>query len=626
MTRDPLIGQVLHDTHQIVRVLGEGGMGTVYEAVHRSLSKKKRFAIKVLNTHLVRDAANYARFQREALITSEIGHPNIVEVLDFYETDDGRPCIVMEYLEGEDLERRLRQQGGKLLLEDVLAVVEQVASALQAVHDVGVVHRDLKPANILLLGKSEEPLRVKVLDFGISKAIGSTTHLTQERMIVGTPHYMSPEQASGTSENLDHLTDIFALGIIVFQTLSGRLPFTGSTPLVVLRQIIDMPHPSLASVAPELPEQVSSVLDRALAKRREERYPRADMFAAALKSALSCGHGQMRRTAVLERESGGPGNELNTATGRGQQSAMPPPIPRSEPGAAILEQAVRTEGPAVGAGTPVAIVPSIPVPEMAPQFLERKAGTEQCAQIEAELSADIPRATTTLTGSSAEWGKAVVHSSGHPRRNSAVAALAGVVMVLVLGAIILMLQRSTMSPEERENSGAPGRAPAKVKSISLTPGPGHRDATPTVPGKPAAEDIATASSPLPPKGDPPKGVALPAQAQVTVRLHLSPEGARARIDGKPVTGDSLLMPRSRVKHILRVTAPGHISEQRVFSTRETTEVTVNMRRRSKGRARVSRRPAREPLSPAVKKQVPAPEKPRKPRAKVYGESTMPLDE
>ena len=145
---DPLIGRILHDTHRLVRRIGQGGMGVVYEARHARLPNQ-RFAVKVLHPRLLEDPTAYRRFKREAEISSQIGHPNIIFVTDFYDTPEGQPCIVMEFLEGESLAARMRR-AGRLPPHEVTFIVSQVANALQAVHDQGVIHRDLKPANIFL--------------------------------------------------------------------------------------------------------------------------------------------------------------------------------------------------------------------------------------------------------------------------------------------------------------------------------------------------------------------------------------------------------------------------------------------------------------------------------------------
>ena len=283
MGKDPLIGQVLHDTHEVVRLLGEGGMGTVYEARHVRL-RKQRFAVKVLHGKMTDDPTLMSRFQREAEIATEIGHPNIVYVLDFYETDNRRPCMVMEYLEGQDLLNLLKQKP-RLSEENTLDIVQQVASALKAVHERGIVHRDLKPANIFLAQRPDGSRRVKVLDFGISKIRDSST-LTGTNMILGTPHYMSPEQGEGEIMEVDHRTDIFALGTITYQMLSGQLPFNAPSLVGVIRSICDKPHKPISTVTRDLGPSLDAFFEKALAKQKEDRFQNTGELVDALEQAL----------------------------------------------------------------------------------------------------------------------------------------------------------------------------------------------------------------------------------------------------------------------------------------------------------------------------------------------------
>ncbi len=277
------VGVVLHDTHRLVRFIGEGGMGAVYEAVHVRLSKR-RFAIKILKAMQTGSTTPYARFKREAEIATSLGHPNIVDVLDFYETEDGRPCMVMELLQGEDLESLLHRVG-RLEAPQLLPILKQVGAALQAVHDRSVVHRDLKPANIFLV--TGDRGQVKLLDFGISKIRDEDTVLTSNVAMIGTPQYMSPEQSIGQSADVDHTTDIFALGIICYQALSGRLPFDAPTIPGVLYKICHEEPPSLSELVEALPPGVAPVLALALAKERSKRFSRVDAFVAALERAFN---------------------------------------------------------------------------------------------------------------------------------------------------------------------------------------------------------------------------------------------------------------------------------------------------------------------------------------------------
>ncbi|HEX8820712.1 MAG TPA: serine/threonine-protein kinase [Archangium sp.] len=277
---DIRVGAVLQDTYEITSLLGKGGMGAVFLARHRRLPGRQ-VAVKVLLNGAGLNPELFARFRREAEIASQLGHPNIVEVLDFDTLPDGTPFLLMEYLRGESLEERLSR--GPLPLAEALAIVRQMGSALQAAHRAGVVHRDLKPANVFLI-PSDTGERVKLLDFGISKILDSQTLKTQESVLIGTPQYMAPEQALGKNSEVDARTDLFALGCIVYEMLSGTPPFAGegsSIVQVVFRIVHTHPEP-LASRCPNTPAQVVAAVERALSKDPRDRYPDVATFIAEL--------------------------------------------------------------------------------------------------------------------------------------------------------------------------------------------------------------------------------------------------------------------------------------------------------------------------------------------------------
>jgi serine/threonine protein kinase len=277
-------GTVLEGAYRITRLIGEGGMGAVYEAVQLRLNK--RVAVKLMARDLASNREALARFHREAEITSHLGHPHLVTVVDFGQAESGEPYLVMEYLEGEDLDHRLRRVG-HLPVETVVHVVKQVASALNAAHDQGVVHRDLKPGNVFLLQIPGEPDFVKVLDFGISKMKAARTQLTNASAVMGTPNYMSPEQATGMVDEIDHRTDQWALACIAWEMLLGRGPFVADEVAALLYQIINLdPHP-LAPRVPGLPPTVEQVLRRALSKRPADRFSSLREFSGALEAAAS---------------------------------------------------------------------------------------------------------------------------------------------------------------------------------------------------------------------------------------------------------------------------------------------------------------------------------------------------
>jgi serine/threonine protein kinase len=278
-------GVVLDGTYKILRRIGEGGMGQVYEARHARLSG--RYAVKVLNSAVSAQPEAVARFRREAQVTSALHHPGIVQIIDFNTTAAGISYLVMEYLEGSNLERIIDQQG-PLVVDRAVEITRQVAAALTAAHRKGIVHRDLKPQNIFLVAHDradEEPERAKVLDFGISKIRSASRPLTETSVVMGTPQYMSPEQAEGKTSDVDAQTDQFALAAIVYEMLTGAPAFTGDTLASVVYKVVHQDPESITLRRPELPRDIQNVVARGLSKRKADRFASAADFAAALKTA-----------------------------------------------------------------------------------------------------------------------------------------------------------------------------------------------------------------------------------------------------------------------------------------------------------------------------------------------------
>jgi serine/threonine-protein kinase len=264
--------------YQIVRILGEGGMGAVYEAVHTGL--KKRFAIKTLLPSIARNPEAQARFLREGEAASRINHPNVVDVTDVG-TESGVPYLVMEYLEGETLGDLVGRKG-PLGVELAMDLLVPVLSAVSAGHDRGVIHRDLKPANVFLARGPWGERAPKVLDFGVSKIIGGENPaLTGTMSVLGTASYMSPEQARG-AKVVDAATDQYALGLICYEMLTGTRAHAGDSPLEVLHKIATGTVPSVRGLRPELPEELDSVIMRMLATTPGERHASLRAVAKAL--------------------------------------------------------------------------------------------------------------------------------------------------------------------------------------------------------------------------------------------------------------------------------------------------------------------------------------------------------
>jgi serine/threonine protein kinase len=278
------VGSIVGDTYQVSRLLGRGGMGSVWEANHLRLPGK-RVAIKVLHSDVATDQEALARFRREAEIASRLGHPNIVEVHDFNTLPGGQPYLVLELLVGESLDARIRR--GPMPAEQAIRIAAQIAAGLSAAHRAEVVHRDLKPQNVFLVARDDEVggELVKVLDFGISKIRGSQTVKTQDSTILGTPQYMAPEQATGNHASVDQRTDVFALGAIVFEMLTGGPAFNGQNIPEVVFKVVYQPAPPLAPLAPEAPPRVVRAVERALAKNQDERFPDVASFVEEMAGA-----------------------------------------------------------------------------------------------------------------------------------------------------------------------------------------------------------------------------------------------------------------------------------------------------------------------------------------------------
>ncbi|MBN1203741.1 MAG: protein kinase [Myxococcaceae bacterium] len=278
--REDFIGQKF-GSFRVVRELGQGGMGTVWLAEHALI--QKRVAVKVLHAHLAKDRRLVARFLSEARTLTLIQHENVVSLYDL-DMREGRPYLVMEYLEGQSLASFATGP-----LEPVLAVelLSQVCNALEAAHAHGVVHRDLKPANVFLVSGSDGRQRVKLLDFGIAKLLTYPTGMTptQNGMLLGTPEFMAPEQCGGGQ--VDARADLYAVGVLGYLLVTGSLPFTGSHPTEVLLAHL-MKAPRLPhEVRPEVPQALSRVLVRAMAKRPEDRFASAGELRKALQGALA---------------------------------------------------------------------------------------------------------------------------------------------------------------------------------------------------------------------------------------------------------------------------------------------------------------------------------------------------
>jgi serine/threonine protein kinase len=316
---DPLLGTTVAGRYKVLKLLGEGGMGQVYLAEHSAI--EKRMALKVLRSEYAHKGEIVTRFQQEAISASRIKHPNVLDVFDFGQLENGCFYLAMEFLEGNDLADEL-QRSRVLTAQRALPIAMQICRALSAAHARGVVHRDMKPENVFLQRTGDGEEIVKIVDFGIAQlkpsneeaaAVSTHRRLTRTGMIFGTPEYMAPEQASG--KHADLRCDIYAVGIILFELFTGAVPFTGETFLGVLAKHLSEMPPSMRAVYPDLQisQELEAVVARTLAKDPTHRYQTMNELAAALAGTPEGQYAGLR----------GPYSQVGT-DGRG--SVLPPGV------------------------------------------------------------------------------------------------------------------------------------------------------------------------------------------------------------------------------------------------------------------------------------------------------------
>ena len=279
-----LIGSIVAERYHILKKLGEGGMGTVYLAEHVKMGRKA--ALKVMNPGMNSDPDAIARFNREAANASRLNHPNVCGIYDFGETPEGLIYLAMEFIEGESL-TSLIEKNGFLPAPRAASIIHQAADALAVAHDYGIVHRDLKPDNIMIAKGRDGSDMVKVVDFGIAKASSSDAQkVTKTGLVVGTPEYMSPEQLAG--DKLDGRSDIYSLGLVAFNCLTGTLPFqSNSAQEAMIMRLTDQPK-TLAEMKPEVdwPPELQAVMDKVLARDADERYQKSAEFGRDIAKAV----------------------------------------------------------------------------------------------------------------------------------------------------------------------------------------------------------------------------------------------------------------------------------------------------------------------------------------------------
>jgi serine/threonine protein kinase len=350
---DPLIGQVLANRNRVVRAVGAGGMGAVYEALQLDL--ERRVAIKVLKPEVADDPAHVERFRREAITAAKLAHPNIPQIFEFIAEPGAPLVIVMELLTGVSLHTQIA--GGPMACDRACAIAAQLASALGAAHDAGIVHRDLKPGNVILVPFAGGDLAM-LLDFGVAKLRESAgyTRLTQTGMLVGTPRYASPEQSLGRPD-IDGRSDIYSLGVLLYKMLTGKDPFSssGAQLLIDIQQATPV---DVRRIVPTIPAGVAEIVERAMQKEPGRRFANARQMGAALEPHYV--------------RASGPGllASPNTTPG-GVQAPLPPSAheaptkaPSKQTPAPELEQPTRPSNPMHAQQPPWSAHPITPTPSV----------------------------------------------------------------------------------------------------------------------------------------------------------------------------------------------------------------------------------------------------------------------
>jgi serine/threonine-protein kinase len=420
-------GRVLAGKYRVERVLGRGGMGVVVAAHHLHLDEK--VAIKFLLPEAVANAEVLGRFVREARAAVRIKSEHVARVSDVGTLEGGEPYMVMEYLEGSDLAEWLHQRG-PLPVEQTVEFLLQASEAIAEAHALGIVHRDLKPANLFVVRRADGLLSIKVLDFGISKVTGpvgsADANMTRTTAVMGSPLYMPPEQMAA-SRNVDARADIWALGVILYELLAGRGPFSGETLPEVCMKIAIEPPPPIRNFRPDIPLEVELVILRCLEKDRERRYPNIAAFAQALVDFAP-----KRARSSVDRIT----RTIHAAGLSASALELAPPVDASS-ATQLATAGTGTAAPAASAGT----------------------------------------------GTAAPWGR----TTSTPRRSSRkIAVVGGTVLLAALGALAFSLKRGLPlvgGPESSPGASSPAVSAVVPPAVSVVPVAVEPPATLTAPAE-----------------------------------------------------------------------------------------------------------------------------------------------
>ncbi|MBA3394161.1 MAG: protein kinase [Deltaproteobacteria bacterium] len=328
---DPFVGKVIDGRYEIQQRVGEGGMGVVYRA--RQISIDRVIALKMLNQQMASDPQWVQRFYNEAKACSRLQHPNTIRMFDFGQTSDGRLFMTMEFLDGMSLRDALAK--GPLAPQRVVKVLIQCCASLAEAHSIGIIHRDIKPDNVFLLNMAGSPDFVKLLDFSVAKLLEGDRMKTQAGVVFGTPQYMSPEQGRGLP--LDARSDLYALGILAFEMLTGNVPFHDENPMTVIQMHL---HAGVPPMPESIPYSVQQIVRRALEKDASRRYQSSgemmqhcqQVFAEVSSSGMSIGAGGMPKTMVAQGPIPGMGQQPPQQQGYPQQQPQQQGYPQQQQG------------------------------------------------------------------------------------------------------------------------------------------------------------------------------------------------------------------------------------------------------------------------------------------------------
>ncbi len=387
-------GQIIDGKYKLVRMLGEGGMGSVYEAEHVVINR--RCAVKFLHPELATNAEVVKRFIREAQAASAVRHKGIVDIYDVGTTADGAPYLVMEFLDGCSFSTLLGG-GRRLPAGEAVDVAVQALSALSVAHKHGIVHRDLKPDNLYLVQTPDSPASVKLLDFGISKltlAGSPQDRMTRTGTVLGTPYYMSPEQAAGRPD-VDHRSDLYSMGVILYEAVTGRVPFEGDNYNQLIVKIFTESFPAPREIAPDVPEALEQVILKAMDRDPGARYQDAPEMVAALVPLLEPGARISRsiplsNTAALRHLTRTPHVSPGAAT-------MTPAAESGRTTAGAAEPAAKSRAPAIAAiATAAVAVVAVAVVLVLRSGDDTVVGSRESASIRADAAEPAPPAVSVV--------------------------------------------------------------------------------------------------------------------------------------------------------------------------------------------------------------------------------------